>query len=242
MTVQVSPTFDTDTEIVLVSAYPPHDPEATSPSLIALFTTFKSTTSAASIALSPTQLSRPPNFLVEIPFEPTSFQKEYADQIRAAPAGYRYAADNAYLRNDCDVTAVLERGFTHLPTRESYALYFSMAPTSQRPLEDMALSLQSNHYVALYATWKSEEEKEGESHKVWLKENMKEIEKESVGSYLGDADFRVRQTRFWGEEQGRRLMEVRKNWDAEGRICGFLGAEPVDGSRREALDNRLEWG
>jgi hypothetical protein len=240
--VKVSPSFDQDTEIVCVSASPPSNSDAPSSTIehniIALFTTFKNALVEATEALSPAELSHPPGAIVSLFCKPTSFDAEYMSQSAAAPKGYRYVVDNAYLRNDCDVTTTLEDAFTKLPTEKSYALYFSMAPTSRRKLPDMALSLQSDHYCAFYCIWK--DDKDDILCQNWLKDRFGAMEKEkqSVGSYLGDADFQVRQSRFWEEEQGKKLMTVRRKWDLEGRICGYLGGLFDEG--REDLPNLLE--
>lgn len=84
----------------------------------------------------------------------------------------------------------------------------------------MALSMQTDHYVAVYAVW-DDDEKDDEKCDEWVR---KLGELESEGSYLGDADFRFREAgwRFWGDEQRGTLWEVIKKWDEEARICGFL--------------------
>jgi hypothetical protein len=68
---------------------------------------------------------------------------------------------------------------------------------------------------------------------------MAEVEKHSVGAYLGDSDFQVRRTKFWGNEQGKKLREIRKNWDPKGTICGYL--DDGDKSGVEGLGNVHEW-
>ena len=101
----------------------------------------------------------------------------------------------------------------------------------------MALSMQSDHYMAIYTVW--EKESDDERCRAWVQGVMKEVEKESVGAYLGDSDFQVRKTRFWGSEQGERLMGIRRKWDPEGRVCGFL--DVGDKSGVDGLENVHEW-
>jgi hypothetical protein len=174
-------------------------------------------------------------------------QEQNAAQTAANPAGYRYCSDDAYIRNDADVPSVLEEAFTNLPSKNSFSLYFAMNPTSRRGLDengerirgsgvgagDMALSMQSDHYFAVYSVWN--DENDNEKCKDWVSGVFRGVEPHSVGSYLGDADFRVRRTRFWGEEEGKRVMELRRLWDPDGRICGYLGGD-LEG---EALSNEL---
>jgi len=60
----------------------------------------------------------------------------------------------------------------------------------------------------------------------WVRNSISSLSEYSIGSYLGDADFRVRRnTRFWSSLAGKRLGEVRRRWDPEGGICGFLGGD-----------------
>ncbi|KAK0708143.1 hypothetical protein B0H67DRAFT_462957, partial [Lasiosphaeris hirsuta] len=223
--IDLAPTADPDTEIVGVTSYFPIPSAPSGPLLLANFTTFKPTLEAATAALAPIHASLPAGTppLLALFCQPSSLADQYAQQTAANPAGHRYCSDNVYLANDLsDVPARLERVFADLPTARSAALWFSMNPVSRRALggRDMALSLQSDHYVALYAVW----EAEGEDDKCreWVRGAMEGLERDSVGSYLGDADFEVRRTRFWSEAAGGRLREVRRAWDPKGRICGFL--------------------
>ncbi|TQN69593.1 6-hydroxy-D-nicotine oxidase, partial [Colletotrichum shisoi] len=213
--IKVSPKASPDLEIVLLTLTPPGQ---TTPQVMANFLAF----------------SPGPDGLVP-----------YVDQDAANPPGHRYISENAY------VAAVLRRAFTELPTPQSFALYFSMNPCSRRQqqagagagavngtekkdeekkegtttaadgdMPDMALSMQSDHYFALYTCYPTRTARTTSGAR---------------GGYLGDADFRYRRTRFWGEEQGRRLMALRRTWDPEGRVAGFLDAE--DGSGVEGLKN-----
>jgi FAD/FMN-containing dehydrogenase len=232
--VDTSPKFDGDTEAVCVSAYGPGSDEIT---LNALFTTFKQTREEAEAALQPAHDSHPPNAVVSVFCEPTTLENEYNDQALANPDNHRYCADNAYLSNQADVASALKESFTTLPSKKTFALYFSMIPTSRRPLPDMALSLQSDHYFAIYSIW--EDEKDDEKCRNWVKQRMQSVERVSEGAYLGDSDFQIRRTKFWSEENGNKLMEIRRKWDSKGRICGFL--DEGDQSRVNGLKNEFEW-
>jgi len=112
-----------------------------------------------------------------------------------------------------------------------------MAPTSRRKLPDMALSMQSDHYFALYTVW----EDEGDDVRClkWVRDIMKDVEKHSEGAYLGDSDFQVRRTKFWSDENAKRLMRIRRAQDPKGTICGYLDVN--DASGVEGLANEHEW-
>lgn len=153
----------------------------------------------------------------------TSIQQEYDNKAKAYPLGPRYKVDNVFLRNDADIVSLLETPFTTLPTRQSMALWTSMKPRSNRPLAGMALSVQSDHYLAIYVLWddKADDAKYGS----WLSDVMEQVGSHSIGSYLGEYDFQARVSDCWGAEQYQRLKELKRKWDPHDRICGCLGLE-----------------
>lgn len=253
--VEASRGADADTEMVCLGQY---IPEHEGPVVMANFLTFKHSQAEAEAALQALHdhpgRPRAPAPVVESFAQPTSLAGQYGPQEAANPPGHRYCSENAYVRNDvADVAGVLERGFTALPNRKSFALYFSMYPTSRRgeygvgggggsggasgEVGSMALSMQSDHYFALYTVW--EEERDDERMVGWVQDVMKGVERHAEGSYLGDADFQLRRTKFWRDENAKRLMEIRRKWDPEGRICGYLDQE--DASGVEGLKNEFEW-
>jgi hypothetical protein len=228
----LSRTYDEGTEIVCVGLYLP---DYTDSVVFVNFTTFKSSDAEVVKALQPAEDSVPSGYLQKWFARPTTLKQEYEMQGAANPDGHRYCCDNAYLENDSDVAGVLDEAFTTLPSRKSFALWFSMAPLSRRQLPDMAVSMQSDHYFALYTIWETaQDDRRCQS---WVQRVMSGIAPHSVGQYLGDSDFQVRNTKYWGEEQGRRLMEVRRKWDPEGRICGYLDGGDVSGVN--GLENKL---
>ncbi|KAK3394934.1 FAD binding domain protein [Podospora didyma] len=238
--IDVAPTADLDTEMVVVTSFTP--PDSPVPTVLANFTSFKPSLQAARAALTPLDaalLAKHPNPLTRSVCHDTSLEREYASQTAANPANHRYRNDNVYIPNSAspDIPSLLEEAFTSLPTRQSCALWFAMNPTSRRELPDMALSMQSDHYVALYSVCADAADDERCSK--WVSGSMAALERHSVGSYLGDADFQVRRTKFWSDEAGERLKLVRKEWDPHGRICGFL--DEGDGSGVEGLMNEFEW-
>ncbi|KAH9907509.1 FAD-binding domain-containing protein [Xylariomycetidae sp. FL2044] len=232
--VSTDPKTDENTEIVCVSR---RVPDGEGIQIIAGFTSFQPSQQQAEKALRPVHEGRPEGAEVALFCDPTSLANEYREQVRAQPPGYRYCSENAYVADDADVPAVLEPAFTTLPAPMAFALYFAMAPTSRRPLPDMALSMQSDHYFALYTVW--DDAADDARCTAWVHDIMRRVERQSVGSYLGDADFRHRRTRFWSEEKGGKLMAIRRKWDPEGRICGYLDAEDTSGV--EGLKNEFEW-
>ena len=217
-----------------MASYLPGNNELT---ILTNFTCFVRDEDAAVAALQPIHDTRPPGAKLEIYCQPTSLIKEYCVQGDNNPQCHRFCAENAFVANDADVVSVLERAFTTVPTRKSMALYFAMNPTSRQPLAGMACSMQSDHYFALYAVW--EEEADDECNVGWVQGIMREVERHADGSYLGDADFRYRRTKFWSDEAAAKLMSIRRKWDPEGRVCGYLDEQ--DESGVDGLRNEFEW-
>lgn len=214
------------------------DPETQTPAIVTGFLCFAQTKEAAFSSLKYVNDTHPPWAIMEAPNKPTSLANEYLDQDRANPTGHRYVAENAYINNKADVTEVLRKAMTTLPEgSKAFTLWFSMSPCSRRGLPDMALSLHSDHYFALYTVW--EHEKDDERCKKWVKDVMNEVEKHSVGAYLGDSDFQIRKTRFWEDEQAKKLMEIRRKWDPKGVVCGYLDQDDKSGTA--GLENVHEW-
>lgn len=217
----------------MVSSYPPGSDQIC---IIILFVTFKATEDDAKVALSPAEDSFPGEPLVHLFCQETSLENEYSNQAHANPSDRWYYCENAYIDNDADVSKVLEKALTTIPTKETYAFWYPMNPWSRRGLEDMALSLRSDHYIALYTISKDKED--CTRCETWAHDIMKDVKKHSPGSYIGDIDLQVRTTKFWGDEQGEKLMGIRRKWDPHGIICGYLDAE--DKSGVTGLDNKLD--
>ncbi|CAH0051861.1 unnamed protein product [Clonostachys solani] len=230
---QLAPTFDIDTEIVMISCYPPGLDQIC---IVASFLSLKSSEAEAEAALRTAEASHPEKPLVHLFCQETSLEQEYISQRHANPAGHRYYCDNAFINNDEDVPTVLEKALTSLPSKEAYSFYYPMNPWSRKNLPDMAISLQCDHYIAMYTIWKNKED--DERCITWVKDVIKGIKPYSCGSYIGDLDLQSRTTRFWGEEQGKRLMDIRRQRDPKGVICGYLDVE--DKSGPNGLDNQLD--
>jgi hypothetical protein len=79
-----------------------------------------------------------------------------AQQLADNPSDGRYFIDNTWLQGDAEaVTDSLYEAFTTLPSKDSFFLYYSMAPL--RPLADMAFDIQTEHYTAGYIIARGED-------------------------------------------------------------------------------------
>jgi hypothetical protein len=54
---------------------------------------------------------------------------------------------------------------------------------------------------------------------------MAKVEGYEVGAYLGEFDLQARKSKVWGETEGKKLVDIKRQWDPEGRFCGYLGIE-----------------
>jgi len=152
---------------------------------------------------------------------PTSLAEENAEQERQNKPGNRFAVDNVWSDASPDeLTPLLDELFTALPSRDSYTLWYSMAPL--RALPDMALSLQGCNYLASYVSWP--DVRDDERCRSWLNRQMTRLEPMTAGQYLGDSDFTAREVKVLGEPHWERLRTIRRDRDPDGIFAGYLGA------------------
>jgi FAD/FMN-containing dehydrogenase len=152
---------------------------------------------------------------------PTSIALECEEQRRANPEGYRYVVDNMWTNAGADeIVPALRDAFTTLPTKESFSLWFGMAP--QRQLPNMALSLQADLYFASYVIWK--DEADDERCRAWLAAQMKHIEPITEGLFLADSDLATRPAQFFSDTHWQQLEELRARYDPDGLFHSYLAA------------------
>ncbi|KAI9159005.1 FAD-linked oxidoreductase penO [Paramyrothecium foliicola] len=235
----LSPTFDTDTEIVAIAS---HVPGLEGVHIIARFVTFKNSQADAEAALKPAHESAPPDAVISSFCTETSLNDQNDIQHAANPEGHRYHVDNCYIDNDADVVSVMEKSFVELPTSKTFTLWYSMAPGSRRStaegtMKDMAVSMQTDHYFAVYAV--CEKPEEDKKCAAWVRQVLRDMQPHISGAYLGDADFQVRLTKYWADPNACRLMEIRLKWDPNGLVAGYLTAG--DDSGPSGLANEHDW-
>lgn len=157
--------------------------------------------------------------LLNVDAQPTTFDAERAQQLRANPEGHRWVVDNAWLSGTAaEVVPAMRRAYTTLPNEKAFTIWFSMAPL--RELPDMAFSVQSEIYLASYVLW--EDPAEDAQHRAWLDRAMADLEPVTVGQYLGDSDLSHRQLRFLSDESWERLGRIRAERDPDGLFVGYL--------------------
>lgn len=223
----ISPTTDKDVETVSITK---RDPVSGKIIVVTHIVTFKDNSEDCLAELDKFHSTKVPGAHVEIYGAETSLQMEYNDQVDANPERHRFRADNVYLKSGVDVAKVLEPCFTTVPNSKTFCLYFSMDPLTE--LEDMALSMQTEHYIAVYSV--TDTEKEDDVISTWLARSFAHLEKYSEGAYLGDSDFQTRITPFWKRENHEKLNILRKRFDPFRRFCGYL-KHPVDEKKNNEI-------
>lgn len=167
----------------------------------------------------------------------TTFQQEYQEAEKAVWAdNHRYIADTVWLGQNTDMVSVCKAAFMDIPGC-GVAFWEPMNPVSRRHprSNDMALSITTDYYIALYAIYP--DSKDDTKNETWMEKYMATLTPYAVGTYLGDHDIQMRETKYWSDEAGEKLMAIRKKWDPEGRICGYL--DKGDKSGRDGLPNKL---
>ena len=209
-------------EIVALTQTPPDLDE---PVLLVTGVSMTDTADEAAEALAPLHANPyADRALFRVEAQQTTLAEQLAGQRVANPEGHRYLVDNAWLTGGADeVVPAIRKAFTEQPTRQTFTIWFSMAPLRQLP--DMAFSLQSEIYCATYVI--HDDPARDAELRAWLDSAMADMEPVTAGQYLGDSDFTVRQLRFMGDEQWRRLREIRAAYDPKGLFAGYLSTGTV---------------
>ena len=217
-----------DVEIVCVSMTPPGAERVFVVSAVAL----TESAAASSAALAPFAASPLLDRAIAVDHaRESSLAEQKLDQVRMNPEHARYRVDNAWVSGSPrDIIPAIAHLFTDLPTPDSFTIWFSMGPL--RELPDMALSLQSEAYVATYLV--SDDPAQDDPQHEWLDAAMARAEPVTVGQYLGDSDMGNRQLRVMGDEQWQRLQGIIADRDPNGRFVRYLAADP-------ATVNRNHW-
>lgn len=144
------------------------------------------------------------------------------------PEGRRYAADVLWSGAPvADVMRALAASTRAAPSPDSFALCVPIPPLPEGapPPPDMAFSLVRPVFAGVYGCWS--EASEDAANAAWLRGVQRDVAGLSDGHYVGESDLTAsddRARRSFTPEAWRRLADVRRRWDPEGRFFSFLGA------------------
>jgi FAD/FMN-containing dehydrogenase len=217
---EVHTTISRDVEIVAVAQTPPEPVDGhTGQVLVVTGLALVDTPEAATEALAP-YVTCPvlDRALVRADAVPTTFDVQLERQRVANPEGFRYVVDNAWVEGPAEsAVPAMRPAFTDLPTDRTFSIFFSMGPA--RELPDMALSLQTDVYLATYAVY--DDPAQDRRARGWLNGVMAHLEPVTAGQYLGDSDLSNRPLTFLGAAQWERLRKIRADRDPDGLLHGY---------------------
>ena len=134
------------------------------------------------------------------------------------PRHERYAVDCAWTdASATELAPLLKPVFATQPTRESFCIWYGWNP--QKPLQDMAFSMEANVYLAAYTIW--HDEADDDRCQAWITQRFRDLEPVSKGVYLGDADLLRRPGKFMADENFARLEAIREVYDPTRMFPGF---------------------
>jgi FAD/FMN-containing dehydrogenase len=156
---------------------------------------------------------------------PTTIEQENEAQALQNPEGHRYGVDCTWTDARArELVPLLRELWSELPTEHSFSIWYGWAPN--RPLPDMAFSIEGRAYIATYAIWA--DPGDDERHRDWVAGHTAGLASLGKGVYLGDTDFTRRSDRFLSDEHFRRLQKIRARRDPEGRFCSYLIAHDAE--------------
>ena len=151
---------------------------------------------------------------------PTSFTGLYDGPDSIEPEGVRWAADGMWTNADAATLLPQARElFLDVPTAESHVFWYPWRP---QPLPDAAISIQGQLYLAAFAGW--HDAAEDERYVDWPAGHMRRMESISEGIQLADENLIGRPARYLSPDNERRLEELRRSHDPDGRFHSYLTA------------------
>ena len=161
---------------------------------------------------------------LNVPYVEVALADLYAGVHASYPDDHRYAVDNMWTSAPAaELIPSLQKIAARLPGAPSHMLWMNWGPgSSPAPARgDMAYSVEDDTYIALYAVW--EDPAEDAANIAWATESMRAMEHLASGIQLADENLGLRPARFAGEEQMRRLDELRALRDPDGRFHEWMG-------------------
>ena len=136
------------------------------------------------------------------------------------PPGAHYAADNMWTGASADALLPSMRKIAEtLPPAPSHMMWMLWGPTQPRP--DMAFSMESDLYIALYGI--SPDAAGEAASQAWVTARMRELEHLADGIQLADENLDARPFRFLADASFKRLEALRSKYDPDGLFHSYMG-------------------
>jgi FAD/FMN-containing dehydrogenase len=164
--------------------------------------------------------SRPRGARRVTPFIPMRLSEMTARVMHHYPDGHNYAVDNMWTQAPYDqLLPGVRRIADTLPPAPSHMLWMNWAPPATRG--DMAYSLESNIYIALYGIWKDAQGEAAAS--TWALNCITEMASHAEGIQLADENLGLRPSPFMADANLARLDRLRTAHDPSGRFHHYMG-------------------
>lgn len=133
--------------------------------------------------------------------------------------GARWHTDNMWLKSPIEPILPQMRAMAESqPGHPAHALWMNWNPiTTERP--DMAFSLESRSYLALYGAIKGKTVNVADE--TWATDHARAMEHHSLGSQLGDENLARRASNFMKPENLARLNALTEKYDPQGRFYSY---------------------
>jgi len=169
--------------------------------------------------------SRPRGARRVTPFIPMRLSEMTARVMHHYPDEHNYAVDNMWTAATYEALLPgIRRIAATLPPSPSHMLWMNWAPPPGRG--DMAYSMESSTYIALYGIWRDAAGEAAAS--TWALDCMKAMEPHAKGVQLADENLGRRPAPFMATENLARLDRLRAAHDPAGRFHHYMGRVSAD--------------
>jgi FAD/FMN-containing dehydrogenase len=156
---------------------------------------------------------------------PTSLAEEVPFMDEQNPRGLRYHTDCVWTDASAEeLVPRLRAMYTTLPTERSFCIWYGWSPN--KPLRDMAFSMEGNVYIAVYAM--NDDPSDDDRVRGWVNDRIADLAPVSKGLYLGDSDFMHRSAKFMNDANYARVESLRDVWDPSRLFVGYLAPSNTD--------------
>jgi FAD/FMN-containing dehydrogenase len=158
--------------------------------------------------------------LIAMPYVPMALPDWYTAVMSNYLADHRYTADNMWTNaSAAELLPGIHNILDTLPPHPAHFLWLNWGPSPDR--QDMAYSLESEIYLALYAGWM--DPADDEKYSDWPRSNMAAMAPLATGIQLADENLGKRPAKFATDDAMAKLDRVRAEYDPDGRFHSWMG-------------------
>jgi hypothetical protein len=152
------------------------------------------------------------------PARKVSFAELYDGPNSVEPEGVRWSADGMWTNaKGAPLIDAAKELILDVPTPESHVFWY---PWRRQEFGDAAISVQGDLYLAAFAGW--QDPADDGRYAAWPADHMSRMDSLSEGIQLADENLASRPARYLSPENERRLEQLRRTHDSEGRFHSYL--------------------